>query len=161
MPTTYGVRRKEPFHALNVSGRRAIPLVHVTATDPLSARCHPNLVTGSVVTSGGPDRVSAVPIIVARKRRIVAAGIAHAVVNGIVPIVIVIRGYSVPAAILRFERVMRPTLAGISASHGDPLPSKAQGPYIRCMRVSNARFDRRRRPRFLPKSRRIEDVLSL
>ena len=161
MPATYGVRCKEPFHTLDVSGRRAIPLVHVAATDPLSARRHPNLVTGSVVTSGGSDRVSAVPIIVARKRRIVAAGIAHAVVNGIVPIVVVISGYSVPAAILRFESVMRPTLAGVSAGHGDPLPSEAQSPYVRCMRVSNARFDRRRRLRFLWRSRRIEDGRSL
>lgn len=148
LAAAYRIWCQKPFHALDVSRRRAVTLVHIAATDPLCTGCHPNLVTGSVVTSGGPDRVSAVPVIVAGERRIVAARVAHTIVNGIVPIVIVIGSDSVPAAIVRFERVMRPTNARVSAGHGNPLPSKAQRPYVRCTCVSNTRFDRRRPLRF-------------
>ena len=54
--------------------------------------------------------------VVARQRRIVAARISNAVVDGIMPVVIVIGGDSVPAAVVRFERVMCPALASIGPS---------------------------------------------
>ena len=60
--------------------------------------------------------MSAMAIIVAGERRIVTAGITTAVVNGVVPVVIVIGTNSVPTAIVRLKRVMRPALAGV------PLP---------------------------------------
>src|SRR4029077_14980639 len=77
------------------------------------------------------------------------------------PVVVVIGGYSVPAAIMRFKRVMRPTNAGVSAGYRDSLPSEAQSPYIRGVGVSNARFDRRWSLRFLRRSRRTGDRRSL
>ena len=80
-------------------------------------------------------------IIIARERRIVPARISNAVVDGIMPVVIVIGGDSVPAAVVRLERVMRPALAGISASNRDSLAPETQRPYIRRVRVSDARLD--------------------
>src|SRR5205814_7241993 len=74
-------RRKEPLHALDVSGRCAISLVHVTATYPLRAGRHPDLVTHAIVTDHGTGGVRAVRDVVARERRIVAAGIAAAVMD--------------------------------------------------------------------------------
>jgi hypothetical protein len=41
-------------------------------------------------------------VIVARKRRIIAAGISNAVVDGVMPVVVVIGHDSVPAAVMRF-----------------------------------------------------------
>src|SRR5205823_13610150 len=80
----------------------------------------------------------------ARLWRIVAAGVAHAVMDGVVPVVIVIRRYSVPAAILRLERVVRPTNSGVRACNNNPLAAKSERPDIMRVRVSNAGFDRRR-----------------
>ena len=85
--------------------------------------------------------MSAMAIIIARERRIVTAGITNAVVDGVMPVVIVIGSDSVPAAIVRLECVMRPTLAGISASNRDSLAPETQRPYIRRVRVSDARLD--------------------
>src|SRR5207249_1983457 len=48
------VRRKEPFHALDVSGRCSIALVHVTATNPPCARRHPDLVAHAVIADCCP-----------------------------------------------------------------------------------------------------------
>jgi hypothetical protein len=85
--------------------------------------------------------MSAMAIIIARERRIVTTGITSAIVNGIMPVVIVIGGDSIPAAIVRLERIMRPALAGISASNRDSLAPETQRPYIRRVRVSDARLD--------------------
>ena len=85
--------------------------------------------------------MSAMAIIIARERRIIPARISDAIVNCIVPVVIVIGGDAVPAAVVRLERVMRPALAGISASNRDSLAPETQRPYIRRVRVSDARLD--------------------
>ena len=141
LAAAYRVRRQEPFHALDVSGRCAVALVHVTATDPPRSGRHPNLIAHAVVADCGAYRMSAMAIIIARERRIIPAGITNAVVDGIMPVVIVIGSDSVPAAIVRLERVMRPALAGISASNRDSLAPETQRPYIRRVRVSDARLD--------------------
>ncbi len=60
------------------------------------------------------------------------------------PIVIVIGHRSIPAAVVRFKRVMRPTLTGIGARNDNTLPSESLRPDIRCVRVSDARLDRLR-----------------
>src|SRR6478752_3725977 len=57
------------------------------------------------------------------------------------PVIIVIGSASVPAAIVRLECVMRPTLAGISARNRDSLAPETQRPYIRRVRVSDPRLD--------------------
>jgi hypothetical protein len=88
--------------------------------------------------------MSAMPIVVAGERRIVPARVADAVVDGIVPIVIVVGVLSVPAAVVRLERVMGPALAGIRAGHRNSLAAKPERPHIRRTRVSDARLDRLR-----------------
>ena len=105
-------------------------------------RRHPDLVTHAVIADRCPRGVGTVKEIIAWERRIVTARITDAVVNGIVPIVIMIRVLSVPAAIVRFERVMRPANASISTRNNDVLPSESQGPHLRCVRIVDARLDR-------------------
>ena len=147
-------RRKEPLHALDVTSRCAIPLVHVTATNPLRAGRHPDLVTHAIVTDHGTGGVRAVRDVVARERRIVAAGIAAAVMDGVVPVVIVIGIHSVPATIVRLERVMRPANAGIGASDNNTLSGETQCPHLGRVRVCDPWFDRGRlRRRFFDTAR--------
>jgi hypothetical protein len=82
-----------------------------------------------------------VSIVITGKRRIEAARIRGTVVNGIVPVVIVIGIHSIPAAIMRLERVVCPTNAGIGARYNDILPRKTQCPYLGSMRIIDAWFD--------------------
>ena len=89
------------MHALDVPGWCAIVGVHVPATDPLGAGRHPNLVAYSVVTDHGPGGMGPMALVIARERRIVATRVADAVVDGVVPVVIVIGVLSVPTAIVR------------------------------------------------------------
>ena len=94
-----------------------------------------------------PDRMRAMTKIVARKRRIIAAGISNAVVNGVMPVVVVIGHDSIPAAVLRLQRVVCPTLTSICAANGNSLASEPQRPDIRRVRVSDVRLNRLRRLR--------------
>src|SRR6187399_1728278 len=82
----YWIWRKEPFHALDVSGRGAVASVHIAATDPLCARCHTDLITHPVVADHSAGGMRAVSLVVAGKRRIIAAGITNGVMDGVVPV---------------------------------------------------------------------------
>jgi hypothetical protein len=62
------VRRQEKFHALDVSGRCAVPLIHVTAAYPFCAGRHSNLVGPPVVTNRRANGVTSVEKIIARLR---------------------------------------------------------------------------------------------
>ena len=111
-----------------------------------------------------PSSPIAVPVvwlpwkeIIARLLRIVPAGIAHAVVNGIMPVKVMVRVCSVPTSIMRLERVMRPSNTGICAGNHDSLPFKPERPDIRRMRVNDSRLDRRRRARPARSQRRLVD----
>src|SRR5262245_2680844 len=79
-------RRKKPFHAFYVTSRGTNAPVHVTAANPLCARRHADLVTRAVVADHGANGVSAVTAIIARLRRIVPTRVAHAVMNGVMPV---------------------------------------------------------------------------
>jgi hypothetical protein len=79
--------------------------------------------------------------IIARLLRIVSAGIADAVVNGIMPVKVMVRVCSVPAAIVRLKRIMRPALAGIGAGHNSVLTGEPERPDIRRVRVTDSWFD--------------------
>ena len=147
LAAAYRVRRKEPFHALEVSGRCAVALIHVTATDPFRAGRHPNLIAHAVIANCRPDRMRAMAVIVARERRIIAAGISNAVVNGVMPVVVVIGRDSIPAAVMRLQRVVCPALTSISAANRNSLASEPQRPDIRRVRVGDARLNRLRRLR--------------
>ncbi len=61
--------------------------------------------------------------------------------NRIVPIVIVIGGCSVPAAIVRFERVMRPAHSRVCAGNHNILSGVAQRPYLRGVSVIDPGLD--------------------
>src|SRR4030095_9212101 len=80
LAAAHRVRRQEKFHALDVSGRCADALVHVAATDPLGPRRHSDLVGTAIVADRCAYGVGAVEVVIARLWRIVAAGVADAVV---------------------------------------------------------------------------------
>jgi hypothetical protein len=138
------VRRKEPFHALDVSSRCSVALVHVTATDPLCTRRHADLVDAAVIADRCGDGMRSMEEIVARLWRIISAWVSHTVVNRIVPVLIVIRIGPIPAAVMRLKRVMRPADAGVCAGNNDGFTLESERPHIRRVRVNNARLDRRR-----------------
>src|SRR4029453_9011573 len=101
-------RRKEPLHTLDVTRGSTGALVHVTATNPFCARRHADLVTSAVVADHRANGVSTMSVIVAREWRVVSAWVTGAIMNRVMPVVIVIGVDSVPAAVVRLERVMRP-----------------------------------------------------
>ncbi len=144
LPAAYWIRRQEPFHALDVSGRRAITLIHITTADPLCAGGHPDLIAHAIVANRGPHRMRAMTVVITRERRIVSTGISGAVMDRVMPIVIVIGHDSVPATVVRLKRVVRPALAGISSGDGNSLTPKSEPPHIRSVRICNARFNGRR-----------------
>ena len=83
-------------------------------------------------------------IVITGNRRIEAARIGGAVVNGIVPVVIVIGVLSVPAAVMRLERVMRPAHSRVSAGNDNILPGIPERPYLGSASVPNSRLDQLR-----------------
>jgi len=153
------VRRQEPFHALDVSCRRAVAHIHVAATDPLRTGRHPDLVAHAVIADRCACGVAAMKEVVARKLRIIPARVADAVMNGVVPVVIVIGGYSVPAAIMRLKRVMRPANTGIGARNHNVLPGESQCPYLWRVRVTDARLDCGRSRRLVDNRARLRQVI--
>jgi len=102
---------------------------------------HPDLVTHAVIADRSPRGVGTVKEIIAWERRIVTTRIPDAVVNGVVPIVIVIGRHSVPATIMRHKSVMRPPHAGVGAGHNNVLPGEPKCPDLGRMRVIDPRFD--------------------
>ena len=136
------IRCEEKFHALDVSGWRAIAFIHVTATNPLRSRRHAYLIPHPVVADRCPRGMRTVKEIIAWERGIVTARIPGAVVNGIVPVVIVIGHDAVPAAVMRLKRIMRPPYAGVGAGHNNVLPGEPERPYLGRVCVVDPRLDR-------------------
>src|SRR4029453_1025150 len=100
----------------------------------------------------------AMPNVVARKGRIIAAWISDAVVDGVMPVVVVIGRDSVPATVMGFHSVVRPTLPSICTANGNSLASKPQCPHIWRVRVSNAGLNRLRS---LSRRQRLNDRIRL
>lgn len=88
--------------------------------------------------------MAAMEEIVAGLRRIVAAWVARAVMDGIVPVKIVIGVLSVPAAVVRLQCVVRPADASVRAPYHDTLSGETQRPDLWRMGVIDTRLDRRR-----------------
>ena len=65
--------------------------------------------------------MSAMSIVVARQRRVVTTWISDAVMNGVMPVVIVIGRDSVPASVMRLQRIVCPTVASIRAANRNSL----------------------------------------
>jgi hypothetical protein len=114
------------------------------ATDPLCAGRHPDLVTLSVIADHGAGGMRSVSIVITGKRRIEAARIGGAVVDGIVPVIIVIGILPVPPAVMRLESVMGPADARVCAGNDNALPGEPLRPYLRRVRIIDPGFDRRR-----------------
>jgi hypothetical protein len=81
--------------------------------------------------------------VVARLRRIVSARVAGAIMDRVMPVVVVIRVLAIPAAVMRLERVMCLAHTGVRAGDNNALPSESERPNVRRMRVLDARLDRR------------------
>jgi hypothetical protein len=79
--------------------------------------------------------------VIAWKRRIIPARVSDAIMNGIMPVVIVIGVLTIPTAIMWLKRVMRPPNARIRAGYDNILSGKTQRPYLGRMRVIHARLD--------------------
>jgi len=135
---------KKPLHALDVPGWGAVALVHVTATDPPCAGRHSNLVARAIVAYHRADGVAAMTEIIARLLRIVPARVAHAIMNGIMPVEVMIGVDPIPAAIMRLKHIMRPANTSVCASNHDSFPFESKRPHIRRVRIGNSRLDRRR-----------------
>ena len=82
-------------------------------------------------------------LIIAWEGRIESARVRSAVVDGVVPIVIVISRCSVPPAVVRLKRIMRPANPSVSAGYYNVLSSETQCPYLWRVHVINAGLDRR------------------
>src|SRR5438045_3681082 len=141
LSAAYWVRRQEKFHALDVSGRCAVTLVHVTAANPLCAGRHSDLVAPAVVADRCAGGVSSVEKVIARLGRVVTAGIADAVVDGVMPIVVVVGDNSIPAAVMRFKRVMRQELTSIVARQDDILPVVSRRSDMSIVIITDSRLD--------------------
>ena len=83
-------------------------------------------------------------LVVARERRIVSANVTDTVMNGIVPVVIVIGILAIPPTVMRLESVMGPADTRICAGDDNVLPGEPLRPYLRRVRVIDPGFDRLR-----------------
>src|SRR5205814_10578882 len=133
---------EKKLHALDVSRRCDDARIHVAATDTLRAGRHADSIAGAVIADRDPDRVRAVTGIVARKRRIVAAKITGAVMDGIMPVVIMVGGHPVPAAVMRLDGVMGPAKTGVRSRDHNSLAGVAKRPHFRRMRVIDPGLNR-------------------
>ena len=79
--------------------------------------------------------------------------------DGVVPVVIVIDVHSVPATIVRLERVMRPANSGIRAGDNNTLSGETQCPHLGRVRVCDPRLDRGRLRRRLLDTARLRQVV--
>ena len=86
----------EELEALGVSGRGAVALIHISATDPLCPRSHSNLVARSTVAHCRAGGVRPVAVIITEGQVVWAARSASRV-DAVVPIVIVISSNSIPS----------------------------------------------------------------
>ena len=114
-------RRQEPLEALRVARGRPRAARHVAAPDEARAggdadRDARRLADGEARDAG------AVPVVVAGRRRVRAAGVAGGgVVDGVVPVVVVDGGRAVPTAVVRLESRMLPLEPRIGDADDDPL----------------------------------------
>ena len=83
-------------------------------------------------------------LVVARERRIVSANVTNTVMNGVVPVVIVIGVLSVPPTVVRLQGVMGPAHACVCAGDDNLLSCEPLRPYLWRMRVIDAGFNRGR-----------------
>ena len=83
----------------------------------------------------------AVKEIIARLLRIISARVTNAIVDGVVPVIIVIGVHPIPPAVVRLQRIMCPALARIGAGNNNVLAGVAESPDLRRVRVLDSWFD--------------------
>jgi hypothetical protein len=115
------------------------------------------LIAATIITDRGAGGVGAVEEIIARLLRIVPTRVANAVVNGVVPVEIVIRIDPVPATVVGLQRVMRPANTRIGAGNDDRFSFEPKRPNIGSVRIGNSRLDRFRRTGRARLQRRLLD----
>ena len=141
-------RREEPLEALHVARRRSAALIHVPAADPLRAGSHADAGARAVVSDGDAGRRRSVSVVVAGCRSVRATGVSGAgVVHGVVPVVVMMRGRPVPAAIAGLQRRMVPLLTGVGVADDDSRARVAGGPDVRRADHHEVPWLRGRRPR--------------
>ena len=145
-------RSYEKLKTFGVGRRCAVALVHITATNPLRPGSDSNLVARAVVTGSAAGGVRAVAAVIAR-RLVVGATDAATGMDGVVPVVIVIGSSPIPAAVVRFQRNVRPAHAGVLVADDDALASEAQCPHLRRIHILHAPLDDRGITRCHPKVR--------
>lgn len=112
------------------------------AGDPFGAGSHADLVAHAIIANRGARRVTAMAIVIARERRVVTARVANIIMDGIMPVIIVIGVLSAPPAVMRLQGFMRPANTRIFAANYNILPGVTERPDLRRMRMIDARFNR-------------------
>ena len=92
-------RGDHELEALGICSRSSVANVHITAADPFCPGGHANLIAGTIIAYDGSHSVGSMSVIVARSGRICTANSA-AGMDGVEPVIVVIRRGSVPSAIL-------------------------------------------------------------
>src|SRR5262249_42581993 len=135
-------RGDEELKALGIPSGRAVPLVHVSACNPLSAGRDSHLIASPIVSDHCSHGMGAMgdEIVIAGEGRVWAAGSATAV-NGVVPIVVVVGNGSVPAAIMPNEGRMVPLDPRVPAGQHHALSCKSLSPDIRSMDLKHVPLD--------------------
>src|SRR5262245_918072 len=105
-------RGDHELKTLCVGRGSAVSYMHVPSSTPLCAGSDSDLITGTIVANNSSSRMGAMTKVIAGRLCIRTTG-ATAGVDRVVPIEIVIGGYTIPTAILRLKRVVGPTLTSI------------------------------------------------
>ena len=109
-------------------GYVGLPLA-TAAADPPRRRGHADPIGVAIIAHHGAHGMRAVEVVVAREGRI-GTTIAAAAMDGVVPVVVVIRRYSVPAAILLDQGRVMPLVAGVDSPDDNTLPPVTLSPYV-------------------------------
>ena len=102
-------RGDHKLETFRISCGRTVASIHVATAYPFRAGSNADLVSGTVIADDRADGVGAMPVVIARRRRVVTARTevrrSNIRVNGVVPVVIMIAYRAVPAPVLEFNGI--------------------------------------------------------
>src|SRR6185312_4964580 len=114
------IRSDQELEALGVAGRRAVAAgIHIAAADPLCARRNADLVAYSVIAYHLASREGAMAMRIDGRLR---------VLDGVVPVVVVVRNLAVPSTVMILQRGMVPLDAGIVPCNHPAFAAESQVP---------------------------------
>ena len=132
----------EPLVALCIRGRCSRTTIHVPAANPACAGSHTNLVAAAIISHHGAHGVCAVTIVITGGGGIGPTGITGvAIMNGIVPVVVMISRGAIPTAILVNLSGMIPLIAGVLSTNDHPLTGIAKIPNLRRFNQTDIPFN--------------------